>query len=506
MRLTRAEIERAARASIELSRRQSEASHLAFVRQAYRHRPDGGRFLVSPHHEVISRVIDDIVCGRRTRVIINVPPGYTKTELATIGLMARGLAISPKSRHLHVSYSDDLAILNSSRVQDVVRTPWFQACWPRDLRADAKAKGSWRTAQGGEFQARSSGGQIVGFRAGRMEEGYTGALVIDDPLKTDDAVSKKKLEFINSRYTRVFMSRLAHERVPALVIMQRLNVDDMSGFLLRGGSGEIWDHLELPAIVPAAGSAYPSEYTHGRPIEHGLPEGPLWPGKLNADRMQQMAEADPYTWAAQYQQRPVKLGGTLFREAHFAARWDEDTGIPPLAWRTIYADTAQKTSERNDWSVFQAWGRTTDGRAVLLDQIRGRWEAPDLDREARAFWAKHAAWPAHVYGVLRAMKVEDKASGTGLIQALRRPPEAIPVAAIQRHKDKYTRALDVLPRVAVPGAVVIPDSAPWLAEWLAEVLAFDGAGGSRFDDQVDPMLDACSEILGGGGLSMMDVL
>jgi predicted phage terminase large subunit-like protein len=154
--------------------------------------------------------------------------------------------------------------------------------------------------------------------------------------------------------------------------------------------------------------------------------------------------------------------------------------------RIIYADTAQKTKEHNDYSVFQCWGLTKDKQAILLDQSRGKWEAPELLVQARAFYAKHKALDV---GVLRAMKIEDKVSGTGLIQTLKR--EGIPVLPIQRNTDKVTRAMDVAPMIQ-SGNVLLPQNAPWLSDFLAEASVFPN--GSH-DDQLDPMFDAISDLL-----------
>jgi len=145
-----------------------------------------------------------------------------------------------------------------------------------------------------------------------------------------------------------------------------------------------------------------------------------------------------------------------------------------------------KTKEQNDYSVFQCWGESFEGQAVMLDQIRGKWEAPELLIQARAFWNKHKAGNN---GNLRAFKVEDKASGTGLIQTLKR--EGMPIVGIQRSVDKITRAMDAAPMMQ-SGNVSLPQNAPWLADYLSEFSAFPN--GSH-DDQVDPTMDAIQDIL-----------
>jgi predicted phage terminase large subunit-like protein len=198
---------------------------------------------------------------------------------------------------------------------------------------------------------------------------------------------------------------------------------------------------------------------------------------------------------AQYAQRPSKPGGNLFKLEWFP-RWRNE--IPALEWRGVYGDTAQKTKERNDYSVFQCWGRTKSGKAILLDQVRGRFEAPELERVAREFWRKQHRAIRSESAPLRVFKIEDKVSGTGLIQALRRAPLPLPVIPVPRERDKYMRALDVLPHCAA-GNVILPaddpEDRPWVADFERELRDFSG-DGSGFDDQVDPLMDAIVDILG----------
>lgn len=160
--------------------------------------------------------------------------------------------------------------------------------------------------------------------------------------------------------------------------------------------------------------------------------------------------------------------------------------LPPLNYKFITADTAQKTAETNDYSVFQCWGESVDGRAILIDQIRGRWESPDLLVKARAFWAKHNV---NKSPTLRAMYVEDAVSGTGLIQTLRR--EGYSILPIERKagklsRDKIARGGDASPFIEA-GNVSLPEYAAWLSDFLVESEQFPAG---KNDDQLDPMFDA----------------
>ena len=124
-------------------------------------------------------------------------------------MMAYGLAINPKAKFLHLSYSHSLALLNSSTSRAILKSPAFQSMWPIELKDDADSKAMWWTEQGGGVYATSSAGQVTGFRAGHMQEGFTGALIIDDAVKPDDAYSEVMRSGVNNRYNETIASRLA---------------------------------------------------------------------------------------------------------------------------------------------------------------------------------------------------------------------------------------------------------------------------------------------------------
>jgi predicted phage terminase large subunit-like protein len=248
--------------------------------------------------------------------------------------------------------------------------------------------------------------------------------------------------------------------------MQRLHEEDLSGWLLAGGNGEHWDHVCIPAMDEAGNS--------------------FWPRQFSPEMLRRIEATQPYVFAGQYMQRPAPIGGGIFKDEW----WVVQDAPPPLTHRQIFADTAQKAKQSADYSVFQCWGYTSDGRAVLLDMIRGKWEAPDLLTRARAFWAKHKADTSPGMGALRALNVEDKVSGTGLIQTLRR--EGIPVVGIPRSVDKVTRAYDAAPKIQSQHVILLSD-VPHLSDMLSEASTFPNAA---HDDTIDPMMDAVAAIDG----------
>ncbi len=245
-----------------------EQDGMQFMRYFFKLR-EGTVMLRNWHHYVIEYVLQAVFDGKITRLIVNIAPGYTKTEQVVLNFICRGLALNPRSKYIHTSYSGELAQENSSKIKETVQSAEFQELWPMNTRIDTKGKKRWFTELGGGMMATSSGGQITGFRAGRMEPGFTGAFVNDDPVKPDDAYSAVKRNAINNRFNNTMRSRLAIETVPMINIMQRIHEDDLSGYLLKGGSGDVWHHLVIPTHLTEEEleRKYPEDYTHGIPID-----------------------------------------------------------------------------------------------------------------------------------------------------------------------------------------------------------------------------------------------
>lgn len=476
-----------------------ERDHLFFSRYFFKHR-QAIKFRVNWHHVLIADTVQRVIDGTLKNVVINVPPGSSKTELVAINLIARGLALNPRARFLHISYSDDLALLNSETARDIVASDEYQALWPLKVADDAKSKKRWNVLvdgkKAGGVYAVSLGGQITGFRAGHMAEGWQGAIIIDDPLKVEDAYSKPNRDKANRKLQSTVKSRKASPDTPIIVIMQRLAEEDPTGFIkARKLPGE-WEFIEIPALITDEYVAkLPAHIRERVECDERDADGrySYWPYKEPLQELLASEKADAYVFNGQYMQRPSPLGGGIIQSGKFL-RYG---ALPQLQYRKIFADTAQKTAERNDYSVFECWGLGYDNRLYLIDLVRGKWKAPELKRRAIDFWNKHAAIGADDPGapVLRQMKVEDKSSGTGLIQDIQ-AEGGIPIEGIERVKDKLTRVMDVVSHIDA-GNVGIPLDAPWVSDFLTECDSFTADDTHMHDDQIDPMVDAINDMLGG---------
>jgi predicted phage terminase large subunit-like protein len=244
---------------------------------------------------------------------------------------------------------------------------------------------------------------------------------------------------------------------------------------------------------------YPDDYTHGIPIPYTAPVGLTWPQKLNEDMASAIKDANPMLWATQYDQNPTVETGEIFHADwwQFYDAYDPinseiqlDTGARvKIRSKAIYADTAMKTAERHDFSVFELFAALVNGHIALLDLERGKWEAPELLERFDAFVERHSFKTQVVNMGVRTVKVEDKASGTGLIQSSKWNVEGIP-----RDRDKVSRAKSCVPHIKL-GKVWLPRGVPWLVDYVREFTAFNSEMTHKHDDQIDPTLDAIDDLI-----------
>lgn len=417
--------------------------------------------------DAICEHLEAVSYGQSRRLLMNVPPGSMKSLLT--GVIWPAWEWGPRDRaelrFLGTAHKQDLAVRDNLKCRRLIQSDWYQKRWPVILTSDQNAKTKFENDK-------------TGFREAMAFESMTGSrgdnVILDDPHSVDDANSVAKLLSGVTTFREALPSRVNNDKSAIVCVMQRLNEADVSAVAIELG----YDHLCIPMRYEPNRSKWAFGTGDPRTTEGEL----MFPERFPESQVVELENTmGSYAVAGQLQQRPAPRGGGIIKTAWF--RYYRD--LPMLEWRKIHADTAQKTGQENDYSVFQCWGRSTTGQAVLIDQIRGKWEAPELLSEARAFWLKHKAI---VGPPLRAMKVEDKVSGTGLIQTLRR--EGVPIIPVQRNKDKVSRAYDAAPFIE-SGNVLIPEWTDWLDGFLSEASTFPSGA---HDDQLDPMFDAVHDV------------
>lgn len=433
---------------------------------------------------VLENFFDELIAGQRPMYVIQAPPQHGKS-VQILDFIAWLSGKHPEYRTIYTSFSERLGIRANLRMQRLMDGTKYKKVFPATQLGKSRSNPSGGIAlrnheileyvnADGYFRNTTVRGSITG-------EGLDLG-VIDDPIKgRAEANSKAVRDAAWDWLTDDFFTRFS-EHAGLLAILTRWHVDDPIGRLIEHSPGvQVYSY---PAMAI-------NDEKHRKEGEALFPEHKSRDFLLA--RKAVMADAN---WLALYQQNPQILGGELIHSSNFR-RYKI---APRILYRNIYADTAQKTAEHNDYSVFQCWGMGDDGRIYLLDQIRGKWEAPELERKAVDFWNKHVAVPNA--GALRQLIVEEASSGTGLIQSIRAKAQA-PITPVDRgtQQNKLSRVMDVLGYIEA-GFVCIPEDAPWVSDFTGECDAFSAAMTHDHDDQVDPMVDAIKDMLAGltGGL------
>lgn len=451
---------------IEVERELCKRSLAHFARRAWHVLEPAAELKWGWALDAICLHLEAVTDGRITRLLMNVPPGSMKSLLTGVIWPAwewgpQGL---PEMRFVGTAHEEQLAIRDSRKCRDLIKSEWYQELWPVELSRDLDGKKEFGNSRKGVRQARAFT-SMTGVRGDRV--------ILDDPISADSANSEAKLEAARLAFTETLPTRVNSDKSAIVVVMQRLSEKDTSGVILEMGLPYV--HLCIPMrFEPDRRCTTSIGWTDPRTEEGEL----MFPERFGEPQVKELETTlGSYGTAGQLQQRPAPRGGGILKDEWYRY-W---TVLPAMEFRNIHIDTAQKTGQENDYSVLQCWGRSIVGQAVLIDQLREKWEAPELLTRTRAFWLKHKeANPAP----LRALMIEDKVSGTGLIQTLRR--EGLPVIPVQRDKDKITRAHDIAPFVE-SGNVLLPADATWLSDFLEESASFPGGA---HDDQLDPMFDA----------------
>jgi predicted phage terminase large subunit-like protein len=294
-------------------------------------------------------------------------------------------------------------------------------------------------------------------------------VIIDDPMKPQEAYSEAARDNVKQWYSSTLLTRLDDKTQDAIVVvMQRLHVDDLVGYLLEQGG---WTHLNLPAIAEVE-SVVPLSPTRSHLRRVGDLLHPVREPREVLDELKRsMGSLD---FAAQYQQEPVADGGNLIKW-NWLQFYDRPPSRQPGDRIIVSWDTAMSSSELASYSVcvvLQVRGETV----FVLDVLHNRLEYPDL---RRAVLDMHHRWRNFVNDY--ALLIEDKGSGMSLIQDLRR--DNIRAIAVAPQGDKPMRMNAQTARIEA-GAVSLPRTAPWLDEFRREILAFPAG---RHSDQVDAL-------------------
>lgn len=434
----------------------------AFLRKAYLSIRGGDALAWNWHLDAIANRLDLIASGASQRLLVTMPPRNLKSIAISVAWVAWMLGKDPQRNFVCVSYSNELSAKLARDCLALMQQGWYRELFPRTiLSAKRSASGDFETTAGGGRLATSVTGTLTG-RGGDI-------IIIDDPIKPEEAHSETTRSFVNHWFQSTLASRLNDKATGAIVVvMQRLHQDDLAGTLLETGG---WDQLSLPAI------AIENELIPlGRgKCKHRWEGEILHPARESREVLLDLKRAmGSVDFEAQYQQQPVPVTGNIIK-----ADWLKTypaSFVPERPGRIVQSwDTATKDNSHADWSVcITAHVRHREVR--ILDVYRERLEFPALKQNTIRLAREYK---------IDALLIEEAASGLQLIQTLRsEQPRGMPLPIARRPElDKISRMHGVSGQIEA-GQLLVPEDAAWLATFKTELLGFPNA---RHDDQADAL-------------------
>ncbi len=443
-------------------REKAQNNFMPFVHHVYEN------FIEGRHHLEIAEKLEKVATGEITRLIVNMPPRHSKSELASYLMPAWFLGRNPKLKIIQATHNTELAVRFGRKVRDLIDSEQYGHIFPdTDLKADSKAAGRWETSAGGEYFAAGVGAAVTGRGADLF--------IIDDPHSEQDAMSEGRLEEAYERYTSGPRQRL-QPGGKIIVVMTRWGLRDLTGRLIKAQGSDVlsdqWEVVEFPAILPS--------------------ENPLWPEFWKKDDLLKVKASLPVQkWGAQWQQQPTAEEGAIVKKEWWRIWKKED--IPEVDYIIQSYDTAFSKKESADYSAITTWGvfkseETGADNIILMDASRGRWNFPEL---------KEKALEENEYWQPDMMIVEAKASGLPLTDELRRAGIPIMNYTPSKGRDKVTRMHTVAPLFEA-GMVWAPEK-HFADEVIDECMAFPNG---EHDDYVDSMTMALIRFRQGGFISL----
>jgi predicted phage terminase large subunit-like protein len=431
----------------------------AFLERSFYELNPEAEFMHNWHIELIASELEACRRGETNRLIICVPPRSLKSHCASIAFPAWLLGHNASAQIICASYGQDLANKLALDCRSVITSDWYRKLFSTRLSTQKQAVPEFMTTAQGFRLATSVGGTLTG-RGSDF-------IVIDDALKPEEALSEAQRSAVNGWFQHTLYSRLNNKDTGCIVvIMQRLHEDDLVGHVLQQGQ---WKVLKFPAIAVEDETHVIKGFYRTSKVRRRTGEA-LHPQREPLAVLENIRITQgEYNFWGQYQQEPAPLGGGLVKVAWFKTY---EVGEEPANFDLIFQswDTAVKATELSNFSACTTWGKKKQN-LYLLHVLRRRLEYPDLKRavqeQAKRFRAKN-------------ILIEDKSSGSQLIQELRREGMH-EVTRYEPKLDKIMRMNSVTSTIE-NGFVYIPEKAEWLAEYLHEISSFPKG---KFNDQCD---------------------
>ena len=448
----------------DIAARQPKNLH-EYVQQAWPTVVPNAPFVDNWHIGAICEHLEAQSRGQLDRLVINVPPGSSKSTTVCVMWPSWEWTWNPGTQWQFGAYAETLAVRDSLRMRNLVESPWYLELFGHVWQPKS---GFWLTDmyqndKGGMRQAVSVGGSATGFHAHRQ--------VVDDPIKPQDAHSPTALERTRLWWFETMASRLIPGQNTRTIIMQRLHDRDLAGLAAEQG----YTVLAIPMeYVSKRRTVTPIGFSDPRQVDGELLCEQRW---SRAEVNRRKVELGPDGFAAQDQQDPIPAGGAIYREewlTQFYKARPELYGMQLV----ISVDCAFKAHDSSSYVAAQVWGYKPPN-FWLLDEVH---EHLDFLGTCAAVRSLRAKWPT-----VSAILIEDKANGPAVIAMLSKElPGVLPVTP---DGSKEARAYATQPLFAA-GNVWLPDASlcPWVLEWILEHKRFPrGTNNDRVDAQTQAL-------------------
>jgi len=426
------------------------------------------------HFIEIAKALQDVFYGKTKYLLINCPPGWSKSELIK-KFIAWTYAWYSDCNHLYISFAHELASSHTHIIKQTMMLPMYKRLFPHvEISRETSAKDFFKTTAGGAVAAFGSSGPVTGRDAGLPGlPRYSGGVFVDDIHKPDEVHSDVIREKVKRNFIETIAPRCRGHNVPIVIIGQRLHQDDLFTYLLNGEDGNQWTHVNIKALDDAGNARYPE----------------VMPREV----LVTMRQHKPYVFASQYQQNPVPAGGALFKEEDFPLLED----MPEIISTFITADSSETEHEWNDKTAFSFWGiYPIKVRGEIVPDLYGlHWldcramniEPKDLENEFLDFWASCMTFKVKP----KVAMIEKKSTGVTLISVLKKV-QGLKIIGIERTRksgSKSDRFVDMQQYIAAK-QVSLPALAKHTKMCVDHMMDITANNTHKFDDIADTCYDA----------------
>ncbi len=405
------------------------------------------------HHRVIARSLENMVTTPGwDKLVMSLPPRHGKTALASHLFPPWYLATHPHETVIIATYGGEYADDIGRKAREYASSEAFESLFGVHVSKETNAITRWELSNHSTFYATSIGATITGRGAN--------CLLVDDFVKNrEEAESQSTRDKTWDWFNSTAFTRLEKNGRVAC-IGTRWHPDDLIGRLI--GSSKGWRSIVFPAIAE-------EDEVYRKKGE------PLWQGKYDLPRLESIRDQiGRYDWSALYQQHPTPLDGSIFRESYLKYYTDE------------------QLAKTNFIGIFQAWDTGVSGKHTSARSACTTWGIR-LAPSGREYWlldvfAKPLSFPDLRVAALSLIRrfepdvvfIEEQQTGRPLIDELTHITGGR-LKGVRPKGTKETRAA-LVSSLFETGRVWLPQSAPWLRAYVAELLAFPNA---TFLDQVD---------------------